>query len=235
MRPYDPGSPLIFLHVPKTGGTSLREIFRGWFGPGLLEHYAGVHDGSLPVRHDLSALLSAGFPLAIYGHFNRRRGFGVDDYYPEVQQFVTVLRDPFERAVSGYYHVVRRHQANPTLPGPSEGLREYLRSKRDGVLGFFPGFITADNFEEMFDRYFVAIGVVERLHVSLQTIANALGRSVDGVELPRLNVNAEPVEEVHDLRAEFMANHPLDYQMHRYACERASPSDAPRRNGPASS
>ena len=129
----------------------------------------------------------------------------------------------------------RRHQANPTLPGPSEGLREYLRSKRDGVLGFFPGFITADNFEEMFDRYFVAIGVVERLHVSLQTIANALGRSVDGVELPRLNVNAEPVEEVHDLRAEFMANHPLDYQMHRYACERASPSDAPRRNGPASS
>jgi len=151
MRPYDPGSPLIFLHVPKTAGTSLREIFRGWFGPGLLEHYAGVHDGSLPLRHDLSALPSAGHPLAIYGHFNRRRGFGVDDDYPEVRQFVT-----------------------------------------------------------------------------------ALGRSVDSAGLPRLNVNAAPVEEVGDLREEFMANHPLDYELYRCAWERSSPSDAPRRRASAS-
>jgi hypothetical protein len=235
MRPYDPGSPLIFLHVPKTAGTSLREIFRGWFGPGLLEHYAGVPDGSLPVRHDLSALLSTGRPLTIYGHFNRRRGFGVDDYYPEVRQFATVLRDPFDRTVSGYCHLVRQHQANPTHPAPSEGLRDYLRKKRDGAITFFPGFITADNYEQMIDRYFVAIGVVERLDVSLQHIASALGRSVDSGEMPRLNVNEAPVEEVGDLREEFIANHPLDYQLYRYACERLSPSGAPRRNGPASS
>ena len=234
MRPYDPGSPLIFLHVPKTAGTSLREIFRGWFGPGLLEHYAGVHDGSLPLRHDLSALPSAGHPLAIYGHFNRRRGFGVDDYYPEVRQFVTVLRDPFERAVSGYRHLVRQHQADPTRPAPSEGLRDYLRQKRDGAISFFPGFITADNYEQMFDRHFVAIGVVERMEVSLQGIATALGLSVDSAGLPRLNVNAAPVEEVGDLREEFMANHPLDYELYRYAWERSSPSDAPRRSASAS-
>jgi len=234
MRPYDPGSPLIFLHVPKTAGTSLREIFRGWFGPGLLEHYAGVHDGSLPLRHDLSGLPSAGHPLAIYGHFNRRRGFGVDDYYPEVRQFVTVLRDPFERAVSGYRHLVRQHQADPTRPAPSEGLRDYLRQKRDGAISFFPGFITADNYEQMFDRHFVAIGVVERMEVSLQGIATALGRSVDSAGLPRLNVNAAPVEEVGDLREEFMANHPLDYELYRYAWERSSPSDAPRRRASAS-
>jgi hypothetical protein len=234
MRPYDPSAPLIFLHVPKTAGTSLREIFRGWFGPGLLEHYAGVHDGSLPVRHDVSALVSAGIPLAIYGHFNRRRGFGVDDYYPEVRQFVTVLRDPFERTVSGYCHLVRQHQANPTRPAPSEGLRDYLRSKRDGAISFFPGFVTAENYEEMINRYFVEIGVVERLDVSLQRIANALGRSVANAELPRLNVNTEPVPEVADLREEFMANHPLDYQMYQYACERLDKSDAPRRNGSVS-
>jgi hypothetical protein len=234
MRAYDPGSPLIFLHVPKTGGTSLREIFRGWFGTGLLEHYAGAHDGSLPVRHDVSALLSASRPVVIYGHFNRGRRFGVDDYYPEVRQFVTVLRDPFERAVSGYFHIVRRHQANPTLPAPSESLRQYLKRKRDGVIGFFPGFITADNYEEMFDRYFVEIGVLERLEVSLQRIASAVGQSIDSHGLPRLNVNPEPVPEVSDLREEFMANHPLDFKMYQYACERLGKSDVPCRNGSAS-
>ena len=35
MLEYDPSRPLFFLHIPKTGGSSLRDLVRGWFGPGF--------------------------------------------------------------------------------------------------------------------------------------------------------------------------------------------------------
>ena len=31
MRPYDPTEPLIFVHVPKCAGTTVRAVFRDWF------------------------------------------------------------------------------------------------------------------------------------------------------------------------------------------------------------
>lgn len=43
---------------------------------------------------------AAGRPRLVYGHFDRRRGFGIDAHAPEVTPFVTVLPDPFERPVT---------------------------------------------------------------------------------------------------------------------------------------
>jgi len=51
----------------------------------------------------LQKLSKSQFPLLVYGHFNRDHGFGVEQYYPEVNQFMTMLRDPFEAAISMYY------------------------------------------------------------------------------------------------------------------------------------
>jgi hypothetical protein len=217
MRAYDPAAPLIYSHVPKTAGTTVREVFRGWFGAGLVEHYADERSGSPPVRHDLTSLQSAGLPPVVFGHFNNRRGFGIDQYYPEATQFVTVLRDPFERAISGYYYRIRHDHSRRSPATPREDLRSYLRRPRGGLINFFPGFVTADNYREMIDRHFIEIGVMEHLAESLRRIARALGRSFDVRELPRLNANPEPPENVADLREQFIANHPLDFEMYDYA------------------
>jgi hypothetical protein len=101
MREYNPKDPLIAIHIPKTGGTSIRDLFREWFGSGLLTHYKSKD--ALPTRHDLSCIQDSNIPIAIYGHFNQLRNFGITQYYPMVNQFVTILRDPFERAVSRYF------------------------------------------------------------------------------------------------------------------------------------
>lgn len=224
MREYDGATPLIFIHVPKTAGTSVRDIFRGWFGPGLLEHYAG-QDGTPPVRHDLAASSAADRPLAIYGHFNRHRGFGIEHYYPEVTQFATVLRDPFERALSGYCHLARHgHSSRPPLT-LRQDLRSYLQSKRRGILDFFPSFVTATNYREMIERHFIELGVMEHLGESLERMAKALKKSVDVRELPKLNVNPEPYEDLTDLREQFVCNHPLDFEIYEYARARFASSE----------
>ncbi len=37
--------------------------------------------------------------ICIHGHFSKYRGMGIKAYYPEVEPFITVLRDPYEIAL----------------------------------------------------------------------------------------------------------------------------------------
>lgn len=103
MKAYDPSCPLVFIHVPKTAGSSVRRIFTQWFGERFVPHYFDEANGTPPQRSPLFDQHSPELPVCVYGHFNRKRGFGVQDNYPDARQFMTVLRDPFEMAISGYY------------------------------------------------------------------------------------------------------------------------------------
>lgn len=99
---YNSKEPLISLHIPKTGGTSLRTILLRWFPNGqFLEHYP--NNGLLPLRHDCRG------PVCIHGHFNSTRGFGVAEYYPHASQFITFLRDPFNRICSLCFFLTRQN------------------------------------------------------------------------------------------------------------------------------
>src|SRR5262249_41350915 len=85
-----PSQPLFSLHVPKTAGTSFRKDLEGWFGPDLALHYRG-DQGEPPAR----AALRPG--LCVHGHFNRLRGIGVRQYYPDAGQFIVLRPAPFAR------------------------------------------------------------------------------------------------------------------------------------------
>ena len=98
MRSYDPGAPLVFIHIPRCGGTSLSAILKKWYGSGFLTHYYLQEEGRMPTRHEERP------GTCIYGHFNRDRGFGTEDYYPDAVQFATFLRNPLELALSTYFH-----------------------------------------------------------------------------------------------------------------------------------
>ena len=90
MRAYDPSLPLIAIHIPKTGGVSIQQIYKEWFGDGFLTHYK-EKGGSLPERHDLPSIQSQLTPTVVYGHFNKLRKFGIEQYYPEVEQGKTFV------------------------------------------------------------------------------------------------------------------------------------------------
>ena len=108
MKKYDPKKPLISIHIPKCAGSSFSAILKSWFGKGYLGHYHDEKQDIAPIRHNLKSRLffreyKPG--ICIHGHFNHDRGNGTQDYYPEVDQFITILRDPFDLHLSNYFYV----------------------------------------------------------------------------------------------------------------------------------
>lgn len=218
MKEYNSSLPLISIHIPKTAGVSVRRIFKGWFGKGYLSHYFNEATGEMPKKHNLEEAHSRENPIVIYGHFNRKRSFGVEHYYPEVDQFVTILRDPFEQAVSGYFYVRKNSSAwIDQSRVPKRSLRQYLLGMKLGILDYFPRKVTLDNYQEIVETLFIEIGITEFLDESMRRIAKKLNQQYDSESLDRLNVTERNQRVPYELREEFMENNPLEFAVYNYA------------------
>lgn len=228
MITYDPDQPLVFIHVPKTAGTSVRRIFKDWFGDGLIEHY---HRGAVPDVIDLNERHSRTAPVCLYGHFNRERGFGLEGRYDGQRQFVTILRDPLEKVLSAYFYVQRRATEKSASGEPLSMIEqqtldmrvsEYLRETRHSYLKHFPVPVTENNYKAVIEDYFIAIGITEELERSMHWIAACLGRPEPII--PRLNVTPRnngyaQVDISEEDRAIFAQNHALEFAVYEY-CRR---------------
>ncbi|MCP4128260.1 MAG: sulfotransferase family protein [Gammaproteobacteria bacterium] len=213
MREYDPDLPLIAMHIPKTGGSSIKELYKQWFKTGFLPHYK--RRGKLPRKHNLSRKHSAETPVVVYGHFNKRREFGIEHYYPEAKQFVTILRNPFERAVSRYFFFKKMSEKQ-------DELRDVLLHQIPewSMCCHFPRDVTMDNYKKMIETQFIEIGVMEHMEESIQRIAKKLNRQYEPESLKRRNVSKRDSRVPYELEEEFIEKHPLEYAVYNYVCSK---------------
>lgn len=118
-----PEPTLIFLHIPKTAGISLRDI--------LLKNTRGPSFRIIHPIDDTARLAAlpeserAAFEL-VEGHLY----FGVHELLPRPARYLTMLRDPVERVLS-YYSFVREfkdHHLNAAVNCPGFTLADCFRS-----------------------------------------------------------------------------------------------------------
>jgi hypothetical protein len=216
MRPYDNKKPIISIHIPKCAGTSFRNVLSSWFGEKLKYNYFNEKEKKPPTRHSIMG--EDGRGVCIHGHFNKDRSFGIHDYYPEVNQFVTMLREPFEVFVSRYFYIRHLTSLNQSFRNGKVyqigEFDEFIKNEKSSILLHMPVDMTLTNYKEIIEKYFVYIGIVEDLQTSIHRLADKLGYRT--VIMEHLN-KTERVQDIPDhYREFFMQRHPVEYALYEH-------------------
>src|ERR1051325_3091753 len=118
---------LLFLHIPKAGGTTLHSVIERQFSPAVTFSITGMTPSQSikefielpPERRERIRLLKGHMP------------YGLHKYLSVPATYITMLRDPVDRVVSHYYFVRR----SPGVGHHSEvssgrmGLDDFVRER----------------------------------------------------------------------------------------------------------
>jgi len=221
LRKFDHQKPLIFIHVPKSAGSAVRDVVESWYPNRFHRHYFNETTAKMPELLPLESPEFLENPPVIYGHFNKLRGFGIEDYYPEVSQFVTILRDPFETVISHYFFVRKASKDwKDQSRVPTEGLENHIETAEPNILNHFPREMNLGNFKDIIEEFFVEIGITEKLPYSLEKISRKLDEKFDSVTLKMVNVTErdQPLPEIY--RDQFSEKYPLEHAVYEFAKSR---------------
>jgi hypothetical protein len=217
MKTYDPSKPLISIHIPKCGGSSLGALLEKGYGDNYHSHYFNEKTKEPPIRLPLVA------GLCIHGHFNTKRGFGIKQFYPEVDQFVTIVRDPFDILVSRYYYVKSLERKNAAFWAGEKltfenDINEFL-SKQITKQQYIPNifdYLPFDGFESGYqqeiEKKFIYIGLFEDFSYSVRQIAQRLGFPFNRLEHRNKGALKAPIDD--RLRKKFIDIHQIEYNFY---------------------
>jgi hypothetical protein len=178
-----PKPALLFLHIPKTGGITLRQVVERQY-PRARTHLVGDPYWAF---WDMPEHLRARLRL-VEGHMP----LGLHAALPQPSTYVTMLREPLERVVSDYYYLLRTPTAkfHDEVTSRRMSLADLVRSgisvefdnEQTRLLGDDPWVEFGACSTEMVDaakrnlrERFAAVGLVERFDLSLLVMARALG------------------------------------------------------------
>lgn len=96
---------LVFIHIPKTAGMTIRAIFYRQYRANEIYRIAWNFDRNNPFVDFLNLSEERQDKIkVIFGHIP----FGIHKYTQRSIHYFTLLRDPIERTISHYYHIRKR-------------------------------------------------------------------------------------------------------------------------------
>ncbi len=224
MQTYDPQLPLINLHIQKSGGQSFRKILETWFGDGFHRHHYDPRTQAVTAKVEkVDGRYPAG--TCIHGHFQKRLGFGVQEYYPDIRQFITVLREPLDRQLSLYFFQKARVAKGVEFRA-GQRLREAAAASVDEYLehamrrppyyrNHFPWPVDEHNYKDVLEEHFVHIGVTDALQDSVRIFARKLGKPV--IDVPVINTSRRDETPSAQVVERFRDTFRLEYLIYEYA------------------
>ncbi len=225
MKAYNPDEPIIYTHIPKCAGTSVVRLLTEWFGPSYHKLNQDERQDILLPKVETRDADGRWLPnvKCIHGHFNHGRGYGLPYYYPEITQYFTILRDPFDLIVSMYFFAkgrskegrfwFRGEQVDFSKLYPS--VTEYVKDYPYWLFHHLPQDVTLVNYRDVLPNRFVYMGIFEEMDATLRNLAKILGKPARA--LPQMNVSNYDEKVPESLREQFYRDYPLLKQVYDFA------------------
>jgi len=205
--------PVIFHHVPKCGGTSVRKVLGHWFI--MVNDYRPKENEEEYVNNRINVKKLKGYNCLV-GHYGTDKT-NLYVRYSEVftenrYKIFTFVREPLSLRISLYYYE-KRHNIISNKASLADEL-----IKRPNYLASIFG-CTSDNYKYILNKY-TFIGLFEELNQSLIKLAKLLNRKQ--VNLPHENLSIKD-NQVNLIDNKFLDNFKtlnwLDYKIYNYCKE----------------
>lgn len=182
---------LIFLHITKTAGTTLKSILKDQFDPRTI---ATIQQN---LNHpDFNDILYDDFVKLAPAQKNRIRfmrghfAFGIHEHLVRPFKYITMFRDPIERAVSWYYFVKQNPDSEDykRFVVNSDGFEDFVGKGYGGTNSQMRVLLTREQLKKTNDdkellkvalnnieKYFTVFGFAEKFDESLIHFKRTLG------------------------------------------------------------
>lgn len=216
---HAPDVKLVSLHIPKTAGTSFRNMLKQVYGEEAVVRFDINQQGHIKINEeDFEEASVPNGVVVLHGHFHAHNFKKLVQLNRDVP-WITWLRHPVDRVISNYYYldgvlssIIK--QSNRALNIQSKMQRTLLEyAQSDIARNVISKFLKGIELEEL-----AFIGLQESLDVDLPKLAHALDWS-DQVEILQHNKTPSKRDISKEVRAQIAAWNTEDMKLYDAALE----------------
>lgn len=210
---------LVFVHVPRTAGTTLQRVIRDRYPRERYLHF----DDPERAEQELAAMPKEALAAidAVLGHVH----FGVHRHFPQPARYITMLRHPVARIASHYRYVRSNpsHHLHREVVARNMDLVEYAHGDlsdelRDGQVRMFSPDASLEEAKRALAEEFEVVGLTERFDESLLLMQDAFGWSTPYYARENRS-DASSTAPTHEALTAIEAANPLDLALYEFAEE----------------
>lgn len=172
---------LLSFHIPKSAGTSFRNMLRDVYGAEAVLRFDTPLRGGGKFRVEQQPFTGRTLPnrvRVLHGHFSWQHANSILELPPDIPK-ITWLRDPVERVVSNYFYLAKR--LREILDEEGRGINILTKMERS-LTEYAQAEINQNRMSKFLEgldlKDFRFVGILENMEEDLQHMAGAMGWTI---------------------------------------------------------